>query len=1077
MKPTAVDSNVAILETFVESVKGLNESAQAVVFDLMTNKLQELKFGKATEKVNSIAKEATDINNLMSLIENLDVDTKADIMTKIVPSRDVKASTQLGGILQENNITIEDIRDMNVEQFAANLPAGAMTTVLQITDKNGNPITKETANEAIVTREQQKQEGLPEHQNYPVYIRGKAIGLLNETVPFWNMYKTSMSSLDAKAAGIVKKTVPKTKTKPASERKITSKEALSNEMRSASMTASQSKKLSAPQTSMYTKFVSLLKRSFPNVEVVTSQKEFDALLKNLNAKALSTKGQKVYGAVMGGKLYLNPALENFNTPIHEFGHIWLNIAKEANPALFKKGMELIKGTPYEKQIKQSKEYQRVIKQMQKDGATQAEIDTYILEEALATAIGDQGEAFVTAAQERNFKNWLNDLYSFVRTMTGLSQYTPSQLENITLSEFLQGVNVDLLSGNEVFAQAEAKGLSDALQLMTGSSKPEVKSFVEKARGLGYSEIAIETVLNNRGYETSIISEVMAEKKAAPKAKVTEDLVPGFDRLKKEIDGIIQKSKDRGVKFNKIIDNVIKYVEGSRVYETATDNVREQLVRDIRKEFKLNEKTSPSVSKILGAIKDVKKVTIREVDLLKLRMQEAVKAAKGAKDFARKFKNDIANDLYALVNKGQLTQRQAVVIAKRLAQVDINSQKSIDSFTDYVAKVFNDSTGKYKKAVIKDILKFVKDKGKKALTDSNKVRGKGLDAQGQTFFEAAGRVLSRILDEDFNAKSIEKKFFPDIEDILSKEGNLTVKEQSQLDAYTAFEIFKGIEDMSVQEVEQLFEDLKKERSESISRLKDKLAKEKVELKKLRDEADSDIKEGYPELFDEDGKPLNEEQRAAKKDSIYNKIMSGKLYTAVKDYIKKFNPSEPGSYLNAITNNLKYLGTLTNGLDKVGKFFTDKVYNQLNRMESKYVKGLQDTRAKMDEIASSINGINSYQDIKNKLNSGIHTIKGITTGEGKSLGTDIFNADQLMRVYALSKNDVQREKLRKQGFTDEKMAQIEKILGPEVVEFTDKVVEYLSTEYFEQTNDVYSDVNNVNLGFVENYFPTQTVQTRR
>ena len=83
---------------------------------------------------------------------------------------------------------------------------------------------------------------------------------------------------------------------------------------------------------------------------------------------------------------------------------------------------------------------------------------------------------------------------------------------------------------------------------------------------------------------------------------------------------------------------------------------------------------------------------------------------------------------------------------------------------------------------------------------------------------------------------------------------------------------------------------------------------------------------------------------------------------------------------------------------------------------------------------------------------------------------------MRIYALSKNSVQREKLRNQGFTDEKLKQIENILGKEVVEFTDKVVEYLSNEYFEQTNDVYSDVNNVNLSYVENYFPTQTIKTK-
>ena len=176
---------------------------------------------------------------------------------------------------------------------------------------------------------------------------------------------------------------------------------------------------------------------------------------------------------------------------------------------------------------------------------------------------------------------------------------------------------------------------------------------------------------------------------------------------------------------------------------------------------------------------------------------------------------------------------------------------MDSFIEYVTKVFNDSEGRYKKGVIKDILKFVTEKSKKALTDSNKVRGKGLDAQGQQFFAAAKRVLKRILDGDFDAESIEKNFFPDIDEVLSKEGKLTLKEQNQLDAYIAFESFKGIEDMSVQEVESLFKDLKQARSESIARLKEKIEAEKAEVKKLRDEADSNIQKGYKALYNEDG----------------------------------------------------------------------------------------------------------------------------------------------------------------------------------------------------------------------------------
>jgi hypothetical protein len=460
----------------------------------------------------------------------------------------------------------------------------------------------------------------------------------------------------------------------------------------------------------------------------------------------------------------------------------------------------------------------------------------------------------------------------------------------------------------------------------------------------------------------------------------------------------------------------------------------------------------------------------------------VKASKDAKNFIAETEQALAAEVKALIKKGTLSQGQASAITTKFAKTDVTKPKSVDAFVEYVTKVFNDSEGRYKKDVIKQILDFVKEKANKALTDSNKVRGKGLDAQGQQFFAAAKRVLKRILEDDFDAELMGEKFFPNIDEILSKEGKLTVKEQNELDAYVAFETFKGIEGMSAQEVEALFSDLKEVRSESIARLKEKIEAEKVELKKLKDEADLNIKEGYSELYNEEGNLLTGANLNAGQTERGAALRSGKLGKAFKLYLDAFPITNPGKFLKGIANNLKHLGTLTNGLDKVGKFFTKNVYESLNNMESLYTKGLQSTRTKMDEIASSIDGIKSYKDIQKKLATGVHVIKGITVTverDGKRvkepLGTDLFNADQLMRVYALSKNSVQRAKLINQGFTEEKLKQIEKILGKEVVEFTDKVVDYLSTEYFEQTNDVYSDVNNVNLSYVENYFPTQTVPT--
>jgi hypothetical protein len=443
MAPSAIDSNSIMGETLIELLENLPKSQRQEVFELMKENILSSN-AKNFVRIKEVFEKSKTLAQALKGLKKLGVDERAALLNKVVPSRDVTAKTPIGAKLQENNITIEGLREINVEQFVSELPAGAMTMVLEVTDKAGNKITKETKDEALITPEQQKKEGLPQHPNYPIYIRGKAIGILKETTPFYNMLKDVARNIDVKIAGIVRQK---------GGRKMTSKEARSAEMRSAMGSASRARTVQAPQASRYQKFISVLRRSFPSVEVVTTQAEFDTLLKETGAKQLTTKNQKVYGAVYQGKLYLNPSLENYNTPIHEFGHVWMNVAKEANRKLYEKGLSLVKNSKYRQDVLNNKAYQKVIKQMKKDGASEQEIEQYILEEALATAIGDKGESFVNASQKKNFKQWLETLYGFVRKLTGISKYSAKQLEDITLDEFTQAVAVDLLSGKQLFEGA------------------------------------------------------------------------------------------------------------------------------------------------------------------------------------------------------------------------------------------------------------------------------------------------------------------------------------------------------------------------------------------------------------------------------------------------------------------------------------------------------------------------------------------------------------------------------------------------------------------------------------------------
>ena len=151
------------------------------------------------------------------------------------------------------------------------------------------------------------------------------------------------------------------------------------------------------------------------------------------------------------------------------------------------------------------------------------------------------------------------------------------------------VKTDVKGKSKIKSKAQKK--VDASSRGTKLSNFKVKSFVEKARGLGYSDAAISALLTQRGVKPELVAEVVAtEKTAAPKPKLTEELAPGLKRLMKRMQGF------------KSADAAISALKKSALYKRATDNIKEQLVRDVRKQFGLKEKTAPTPSQFAWSYK-------------------------------------------------------------------------------------------------------------------------------------------------------------------------------------------------------------------------------------------------------------------------------------------------------------------------------------------------------------------------------------------------------------------------------------------------------------------------------------------
>lgn len=160
----------------------------------------------------------------------------------------------------------------------------------------------------------------------------------------------------------------------------------------------------------------------------------------------------VYGATVGGKIYLNRERLNPNTPIHEYTHLWFSALEKANPELYKRGVELMRQLPIWEEVKTDPNYANL------SG------DDAIASECLSRLVGDKGAEKLTELAKtamvrgdiigtanrisliEEFKDWLKKFWTWVRdsfapwTKEEASRVSVDDIQNMVLSDLVKGVN-------------------------------------------------------------------------------------------------------------------------------------------------------------------------------------------------------------------------------------------------------------------------------------------------------------------------------------------------------------------------------------------------------------------------------------------------------------------------------------------------------------------------------------------------------------------------------------------------------------------------------------------------------------
>ena len=232
-------------------------------------------------------------------------------------------------------------------------------------------------------------------------------------------------------------------------------------------------------------------------------------------------------------------------------------------------------------------------------------------------------------------------------------------------------------------------------------------------------------------------------KAQPKT------IPGYDRMIDQLDGVITKAKRRGADKERVYQDALGYLQGSKVYEDANDVEREALVRDLHKKLGIKERR---VARAFATRKDTKKVTVSEKQALLDLIRAEARAAKTAIQAWRAVSVAVKAELDTLFARGHISTRQVRAILNKALNLNFLNHDHVRRFVDYMEKVYNNAeyADNLKKAesTKKRIKRAVKNKDVQA--ETRDIAKKFLEIE--PFFAEDIEAYLKVAEEVLNATS-------------------------------------------------------------------------------------------------------------------------------------------------------------------------------------------------------------------------------------------------------------------------------------------------------------------------------------
>lgn len=210
---------------------------------------------------------------------------------------------------------------------------------------------------------------------------------------------------------------------------------LSEEKNEETRLKASKRKARGATTEKLEELVTLLKKT-GFADVKTGEDFYNALAEIGGSEHYLRPNGTVLGFVKGNTIYLNPDEVSLNTPIHEFGHLWVSQVKGHFPELWAKGKELFLESDYLRKVQADPNYRHL------------DLDGQI-DEAMARAIGDRGEQELDKTLLEKILDWIAEVWEKIGGVFGIDNLTSEQISNLTLQDFTDMATSELLSGQSL----------------------------------------------------------------------------------------------------------------------------------------------------------------------------------------------------------------------------------------------------------------------------------------------------------------------------------------------------------------------------------------------------------------------------------------------------------------------------------------------------------------------------------------------------------------------------------------------------------------------------------------------------